>query len=142
MVCLYCSGKTQVINSRAQKRLNRVWRRRQCLACGAVFTTEEALDYGGSIVVRPEATQEAARSRHTPTAPFQRDKLYVSILKALGHRSTAVQDATALCDTIIAKLLPQAVEATLTPQLIITVTYDTLRRFDTAAAVQYRAYHP
>lgn len=51
MVCIYCSGETQVINSRPQKRLNNIWRRRKCTACEGIFTTSESPDLTSSLVV-------------------------------------------------------------------------------------------
>jgi len=133
MVCIYCGSKTQVTNSRPQKRLNRTWRRRECVRCHAVFTTEEGVNLIGSVVVRrPEGAVE----------PFSRDKLFASILRSLGHRTHAVDDASALCATVVAQLLLGEAHASLAPTDIIRVTYGTLQRFDTAAAVQYQAYHP
>ncbi len=133
MVCIYCGSKTQVVNSRHQKRLNRVWRRRECTQCHAIFTTEEAVDLGGSIAVRRD-------TKHVQ--PFSRDKLFASLLSALGHRQTAVADAGALTATIISKLLLSATNAAVTPQEIVIITHETLSRFDSAAATQYTAYHP
>lgn len=133
MQCIYCGSDTKVANSRPQKRLNRVWRRRECTQCHAVFTTEEAVDLGGSIVVRSDAKK---------MQPFSRDKLFASLLHALGHRQTAVADAGALSATIIAKLLHAATNAAVTPQEIVILTHETLARFDMAAATQYKAYHP
>lgn len=131
MVCIYCGGRTQVTNSRPQKRLNQTWRRRECVNCHAVFTTEEAVNLSGSLVVRrPQA----------PVQPFSRDKLFVSLYRALGHRKTALEDAGALCATIIAQLADNA-KASISPADIAAVAHQVLRRFDTAAAVQYAAYH-
>jgi transcriptional regulator NrdR family protein len=132
MVCIYCGGKTQVTNSRPQKRLNRTWRRRECLSCHAVFTTEEAAELSTSLSVRHE---------HGQMSPFSRDQLFASVLNAVGHRKTSVADASALTDTIIAKLLHSTVTATIKPAEIVNAAYNTLARFDTAAAVQYQAYH-
>lgn len=132
MTCIYCGGKTQVINSRPQKRLNRTWRRRECQNCHAVFTTEESANLSGSIVVRHP---------HAPVQPFSRDKLFVSLYRALGHRKTAVEDASALCDTVIAKLLHGEAEAAISPSDIIQTAQEVLSRFDNAATVQYAAYH-
>lgn len=133
MVCIYCGSKTQVTNSRPQKRLNRTWRRRECVRCHAVFTTEEAVNLTGSVVVRRSVGA---------VEPFSRDKLFASILRSLGHRKRAVDEASALCATVIAKLLQGDAQASLSPTDIIKATADTLQRFDEAAAVQYRAYHP
>lgn len=132
MVCIYCSSKTQVTNSRPQKRLHQTWRRRQCKACGAIFTTTELIDMSTSVIVKhPEGSM----------TPFSRDRLYLSVLKAVGHRESAIGDAGALTATIIAKLHPKAKNAALSTQDITTMAYETLKRFDSAAAVQYRAYH-
>ena len=130
---MYCGGKTQVTNSRAQKRLNQVWRRRECLNCRAVFTTEEGIDYGASLVVRP--------APHGPVTPFSRDKLFASLLKALGHRRTAVEDASALTGTVIARLLQNGTNAAVSPSEIVKTVILVLEPFDKAACVQYRAYH-
>lgn len=132
MVCIYCGGKTQVTNSRLQKRLNHTWRRRECTICHAVFTTEEAPELTTSLSVRPG---------NGKPQPFSRDKLFASVLRAVGHRKTHVEDAGALTDTIIAKLLLSTTQAAVTPAEIVVIAYETLQHFDTAAAVQYQAYH-
>jgi len=136
MVCIYCSSKTQVANSRHQKRVNHNWRRRECLSCHAVFTTIERTDYKTSLVVK----QSDAAGHHL-VVPFSRDALFVSILKAVGHRQTAIDDAGALTATIIAKLLGSTTDAAIRTDDIASRVLETLRLFDTAAATQYEAYH-
>src|SRR5579872_3157022 len=54
MNCIYCGGRTEVTNSRRQKRNNQVWRRRQCLKCKTVVTTQETIDYSSALWVGPE----------------------------------------------------------------------------------------
>lgn len=132
MVCIYCGSPTKVANSRPQKRLLQVWRRRLCTKCGALFTTNEAVELGGSLVVRAGSGK---------LSPFSRDTLFVSILRAVGHRARPIEDASALTATIIAKLLHSTHEAAVAPADIVRLTAQTLERFDAAAAVQYRAYH-
>jgi transcriptional repressor NrdR len=132
MNCIYCGGSTKVVNSRPQKRLQQVWRRRQCQSCQAVFTTLEAAALGGSLIVRRQDSS---------VQPFSRDTLFASILKACGHRSEAVNDAGALTATIIARLQNEAQTAALDVTRVIATTLEVLQRFDEAAAVQYRAYH-
>lgn len=132
MICIYCGGKTQVTNSRHQKRLNHNWRRRECYTCHAVFTTLESPELATSLLV----------TRQTGSvSPFSRDKLFASLLKALGHRTSAVDDASALTATITAKLLQNTSRASVSPADIVKTTLEVLKRFDTAAAVQYQAYH-
>jgi len=132
MVCIYCGGKTQVTNSRPQKRLNQTWRRRECLACGAIFSTNEAADLSTSLAVRHQ---------NGPVRAFSRDKLLVSVLRAVGHRRQPVEDASALTATITAKLLRSTATASVSPLDIIKTTLEALQHFDTAAAISYQAYH-
>lgn len=73
--------------------------------------------------------------------PFNRDKLFASLLRALGHRKTAVMDASALTDTVVAALLRSTTSAVVFPQEIVMVAQETLARFDHAAGVHYQAYH-
>ena len=132
MVCIYCGERTQVTNSRPQKRLHQVWRRRACLSCAAAFTTNETVDLSTSLVVR---------SRDGGIRPFSRDQLFVAVLAAVGHRATAVADAGALTTTITAKLLRGTDTAAVSIDGIISTALQVLTNFDKAAAVQYSAYH-
>jgi transcriptional repressor NrdR len=131
MVCIYCSGNTQVINSRLQKRANSVWRRRKCLSCQAVFTTSEVAQYDGSWRVQSGKQLTA----------FSRDKLLLSIYESVRHRPEALQDASALTETIIGKLRHTASGGLLTIKDIILAVQATLNNFDEAASVHYRAFH-
>lgn len=74
--------------------------------------------------------------------PFMRDKLFVSILKSCQHRSSALQDAGGLTDTILAQVLHTADNGVVLPNRIAEAAHKVLERFDHAAAVQYAAYHP
>lgn len=73
--------------------------------------------------------------------PFERDKLYISIVSALGHRRDAVTISKAITATVIAKLLKTAQGACVNREMICMVVISTLKSFDTPAAVQYEAYH-
>ena len=131
MNCPYCGSKTQVTNSRLQKRANQVWRRRQCTQCTSVFTTLEAVDTAQALAVQNGKRLE----------PFQRDKLLLDVYDSLRHRKTAVTDATALIDTIQKQLLPFVDQATLSIEAITEVTAVALERFDLIAATHYRAFY-
>lgn len=131
MVCIYCANETRVINSRPQKRLNRVWRRRTCIACDTTFTSSEAVDLGGSISVRD----------HKHLEPFQRDKLFLSVFDSLKHRKTALSDATGLTDTVISTLYPLMHNAVVERDQIAGAAKEILQRFDKPAAVHYQAFH-
>jgi transcriptional repressor NrdR len=131
MVCIYCAEDTKVVNSRHQKKLNRVWRRRTCLNCGATFTTSEAIDLTGTITVKHLRQYE----------PFQRDKLFMSIFNSLKHRRTALSDATGLTDTVITLLYKDMHDAVIERQLIANNIKSVLERFDKPAAIHYAAFH-
>lgn len=133
MVCIYCGAQTRVSNSRPQRRLNQIWRRRHCEQCGAIVTTHEAMDYSQGLVVR---------SKGGSLTPFRRDKLFLSIYQSCRHRHDPAADAGALTDTIMAAVTLQSEEGVLSAELIGNTTEVTLHRFDEAAAVQYHAFHP
>lgn len=133
MKCIYCEGKTRVTNSRAQKKSNQTWRRRECQGCGAVFTSVEAIDLPTSLLFNPHQGH---------SEPFQREKLFVSVYEAVKHRNNAVEAATGLTGTIISKLLAKVENASINRQQVVSVTTEALKNYDRAASVQYQAYHP
>lgn len=132
MVCLYCGAKTEVVNSRPQKRMNQIWRRRKCSACGAVFTTNERIDYSATIVVK---------RKPSGLEPFERDTLLVSLATSLGHRPSAIGDAAALTTTVTQALLTTAENGVVEVANITAEAYTVLSRFDALAAAHYMAYH-
>jgi transcriptional regulator NrdR family protein len=142
MVCIYCSSDTQVINSRLQRRANQTWRRRKCVKCKSVFTSLEGADYASSLTFRTSQNNDASAKAKAALQPFQRDVLFVSILESCKHRKTATQDATALTDTILGRLRPHMTNAVLDRTDVIKTALPILKRFDKAAGVHYRAYHP
>lgn len=134
MVCIYCGGRTSVVNSRHQKRANQVWRRRQCDNCQSIVTTVEGLDFAASLSLKTAASAYK---------PFQRDILFISVYDSLRHRKTAISDAEALTATIL-RALPTCFDQnkSVDRTKLITLVAQTLQRFDKAAAVQYLAFHP
>lgn len=134
MVCVYCSNDTRVTNSRLQKRQNQIWRRRQCLSCGAVFSTTEAVTYGNALAVQNGTSH---------ITPFSRDLLFLSIYESCRHRTQAAADAAALTDTVIAKLHRlQESPGSLDRDTIVLAASETLKAFDAVACVHYLAFHP
>jgi transcriptional repressor NrdR len=132
MVCIYCDNVTRVTNSRLQKRINQVWRRRACIVCGNAFTTHERADLYTALVVR-----------HTnkDVQPFSRDRLYISIYESCKHRPSPIDDVTGLTDTILGVLRGSITTGTLDRIVIIKTATEVLRRFDGTAAAVYAAFH-
>jgi len=60
----------------------------------------------------------------------------------LGHREHALEDATALTDTIMSKLPLRPKTALITAPDITKATHEVLKRFDTLPSVHYAAFHP
>lgn len=134
MVCIYCAKRTEVTNSRLQRVHNAVWRRRRCLACKAIFTTHERIDLSAAFMVSSISAG--------PPVPFSRDKLFLSIVRACGHRDDQVQDAGALTETVIVGTAATANESLVQREALAKKIYEVLLNFDDAAATHYRAYHP
>ena len=131
MVCIYCQSKTQIINSRSQKRSNTVWRRRFCPLCKNTFTSIETLKDLSFVVT----------DANTSPKPFSRDNLFVSIYLSCGHRTQPINDATALTDTIVSKLLSLISNGSIAKQDLLETSISVLKHFDPVAATSYKAYY-
>ena|SRR6185437_13880580 len=132
MVCVYCGGETKVANSRHQRRNNQVWRRRQCLACKAVFTTNEAVDMSSALLVEKNGQSE----------PFLSDLLFADVLLAMIHRKDRYTVARELTSTVIAELLDEPNKPLFKPARISLATSRALARFDEQAWLRFTAEHP
>jgi transcriptional regulator NrdR family protein len=134
MVCIYCGHETKVTNSRERARNPSVWRRRSCLVCVAQFSSLELPDYQTSLVVKGPSKK---------LYPFSRDKLFLSLYKSLGHRTDALQSATALTETVIGRVLHAKRDdpGVITMRLLATIAHLALKRFDPLSAHTYKAYH-
>lgn len=132
MVCAYCGGQTQVINSRSQKRNNQVWRRRSCLRCGALFTTHEAIHLGKSFTV----------AHGNQVEPFTSDKLFTEVLLAVADQPRCYEAARELTSTIIQNLQKKATRPLFEAQRISTEAASVLKRYNRRAYLRYVAEHP
>jgi transcriptional repressor NrdR len=130
--CLYCNSDTSVINSRLQKRANQVWRRRQCKACKAVFTTLEAVELPLALFVDSRGRSE----------PFLPDKLYTEILLALQDHKDAYIAAREVSNTVIMQLLKLPEKPFFPRTAVSAATAKVLRRFDGRAYLRYVSEHP
>lgn len=133
MICIKCSADTNVINSRPHKKTPSVWRRRQCRACGATFTTSEVVAdqaYGFRVTADGSATE------------FSLPRLMLSIVAALSHRSSpnVADDSYWLAQTVAQALQATATD-TVTLSALTEETWETLSRFDATAGLQYGARH-
>ncbi len=131
MVCIYCEGETSVTNSRKQKRNNQIWRRRKCEACGAVFTSHEAIDLSSALMV------DSGRS-----TPFASDIIFTEVLLALQDRKDCYLAAREVTSTVIRELLKLPGVPRIEPKQISQATAKVLKRLDKRAYLRYLAEHP
>ena len=135
MVCVYCGEKTDVTNSRPQKRNNQVWRRRECQGCGAIFTTHEAIDLSSALLVQP-------KGRGGSPGPFLPDLLFTELLLALQHRKDCYTAAREITSAVTARLLHLPNKPVFNTVEISRETAKVLGRFDKRAWMRYQADHP
>jgi transcriptional repressor NrdR len=132
MKCVYCDSHTRVTNSRRQRRSNQVWRRRQCKACGAIFTTLEAIHLPATLIVDSRGRSE----------PFLPDKLYTEVLLALQDRKDCYESAREVTNTVIKELLKLPDKPLYRPNQISRAAGGVLKRLDRQAYLRYAAEHP
>jgi transcriptional regulator NrdR family protein len=91
-------------------------------------------DYASALVVR---------SMNGKLYPFSRDKLFLSLYNALGHRQDARDVATELTHTVIGSMLRKKTvkNGAISVNDLSTHAHMTLKRFDPLAAHTYKAYH-
>lgn len=133
MVCILCDSKTKTTNSRYSNKLRQTWRRHTCLRCSAIFTTREYIDMPTSYRV--------SDTRSNDMSIFDRDKLFLSIARALEHRQNYIPEASAITNTVVAKLIAKNRPIFDRTELIETVS-SVLHHFSPAAATIYRASNP
>lgn len=131
MVCLYCGGKTKVFNSRRQRRNNQVWRRRRCLKCLAVFTTQESADLTSTLMVMQNGVYK----------PFLSDLLYTEILLALQDRKNCYIEAREITNTVIRHLLKLPSSPLFELSQISAAAAKVLNRFNRRSYLRYAAEH-
>lgn len=133
MICIKCSADTKVINSRPHKKTPSVWRRRQCTACGTIFTTSEVV---ADVAYLFQVVSPAGK------ASFSLPRLMLSIVPCLEHRVGAqVADESYWLTQTVA----QSIQATATDSIdviaIAEETYNVLSHFDATAGITYGARH-
>lgn len=136
MVCPFClHKKTEVFNSRGGTRLNTVWRRRRCMACGGQFTTYESADPNSLLVVKDK----------TGLSQFSHNRLLLALLKCCDHRKDLDDSVPYLAATIEQKLIKLAA-TTKSPSIskdeLQKAVADTLKAYDPIAYVKYIGQHP
>ncbi len=94
MICPFCKhSETKVTNKRDSHELTR--RRRECLKCGKRFTTYEKTEPIERYVVKKDSRRER----------FDRDKIFLGIIKACEKRNISHEQAEKIVNEIEEKIL-------------------------------------
>ena len=95
MRCPFCSSPdTQVKDSRVSEDGYTIRRRRSCIKCGSRFTTLEHIQNRDFIVIK----------KNDVRVPFDREKLFKSVLLALSKRQVESEKVDQLVNRIVKKL--------------------------------------
>lgn len=129
MKCPFCNNRTRVYNSRTSHQSTQTWRRRQCLHCNKNFTTREKVDFTGVITVRSKES----------LAPYSRERLLLSIVRASDKLELPPETASELTDSVESELKnKQFFSAKVQEAEIITAEATIiLARYDKNLAIQY-----
>lgn len=87
------------------------------------------------------ATSLLTITSDSQSKPFSRDELLLHIYDSLKHRKTAMNDATALTDTIIGRIVSKNSEAIITNAYLSDIVDDVLQNFDKVSSIHYQAYY-
>lgn len=91
MRCPFCShDEDRVIDSRPSDEGSAIRRRRECISCGARFTTYEKIENLPLLVIKKDGTRE----------PFDREKLMSGIMKSCQKRPVTTTQIEALVRSI------------------------------------------
>ncbi|MEO5499225.1 MAG: hypothetical protein ABIR46_01870 [Candidatus Saccharimonadales bacterium] len=121
-------------NSRPHKKTPSVWRRRKCVACGTVFTTNEVVSDSTYVfqIKSPDGKSQA----------FSLPQLMFSIATSLSHRPAQKMpdDSYWLAQTVAMNIQATATDKVSSKALAHEVL-TTLSNFDATAGIQYGARH-
>ena len=108
-----------------------MWRRRQCVACGAVFTTHESVELESALLVEKSGQNQ----------PFLADLLLKELMNAMKHREDVYTASREVLGTIVRRLLDLPSRPVFSTPDITRVTSEVLKRFDKRAHLRYMADH-
>lgn len=131
MKCPFCSyTDTKVKDSRVSEDGYSIRRRRSCPRCGARFTTLEHIQMRDLVVVKKNGVR----------VPFEREKLYKSVLLAVGKRDVGVDQIDMLVNRIV-RQLDGAGDPEIKSSDIGELVMDELLSLDKVAYVRYASVY-
>lgn len=131
MKCPSCGGlENKVVDSRTARDDTSIRRRRECLACGARFTTYEYVERTQVLVIKKDGRRE----------PFRREKLDEGISKACGKRPIPREAIEALLDRLEAEIQAMG-QSEVESRQVGELVMDELTRLDQIAYVRFASVY-
>jgi transcriptional repressor NrdR len=131
MRCPFCSAQdTRVVDSRLATEGTSVRRRRECIDCGARFTTYESAEVNVPRIVKRDGRREA----------YDEEKLRAGMMRALEKRPVDTEDVEAAVERIRRSLISAGEREVSTQQLGDWVMAE-LRQLDEVAYVRFASVY-
>ncbi|MEG0570725.1 MAG: transcriptional regulator NrdR [Oscillospiraceae bacterium] len=131
MKCTFCGYlESKVSDSRPSEDGSRIRRRRECLSCGARFTTYEIVETIPLMVIKKDNTRQ----------PFNSQKLVTAILRACGKRPVSVETIENLVSEIeynFSNLMAKEIKSTEIAELVM----QKLKSIDQVAYVRFASVY-
>jgi transcriptional repressor NrdR len=129
--CPQCgSRETRVVDSRDLDEVGAIRRRRECVACGARFTTYERVEVARLVVVKRDGRREE----------FDRTKLVAGLQKALTRRPVPPDAAERAADEIEATLRAAGLNEVASSR-IGQLAMEKLRELDQIAYIRFASVY-
>lgn len=131
MKCPSCSSlENKVVDSRLTRDADAIRRRRECLACGARFTTYEYVEKTQVLVIKKDGRRE----------PFRREKILEGVTKACEKRPIAGEALAALVDRVEAAVLAMG-QSEIESRQIGEIVIEELAGLDKIAYVRFASVY-
>lgn len=131
MRCAYCGClESKVVDSRQTEDGMRIRRRRECLNCGARFTTYEEMETIPLMVIKRDKSRE----------PFDRQKLLNRLLRACAKRPVSIETLEQLVSDVEAYYANQMVKE-VTSAAIGELVMERLKEIDQVAYVRFASVY-
>lgn len=131
MRCPFCGhAEDRVIDSRPSEEGAAIRRRRECISCGARFTTYEKIENLPLLVIKKDGTRQ----------PFDREKLISGIIKSCEKRPVSTAQVEALVNAIEAQS-QNALKREVSSREIGEMVMEGLKNIDEVAYVRFASVY-
>ena len=131
MRCSFCGNmESKVVDSRQSEDGLKIRRRRECLKCGARFTTYEEIETVPLMVIKRDKSRE----------PFNRSKLLSRLLRACVKRPVPLETLEKLISEIENTFANQMVKEVLSTE-IGNLVMEKLRAIDEVAYIRFASVY-